>query len=118
MAYFTERGPPVRITDVVSSYFESKLKGEAMIQLKGAEPDSADAVQMNPRSQLFIFAEENRELKPGDEVLVLIRKRPEQEREDYGIPLRITDSEEPGENEIVVQYGDRLFVAQKMPEFI
>jgi hypothetical protein len=89
-----------------------------MIKLKGAEPDSASGIIVNPRSQLFIFAEENRELKPGDEVLVLVRKRPDQLREDYGIPLRLTDSSEPGENEIVVQYGERLFVAQKMPEFI
>ena len=89
-----------------------------MIKLRGAEAESEDCVEMNPRSQFFIFAEENRELNPGDEVLVLIKKRPEQMREDYGIPLRLTDAEEPGENEIIVQYGDRLFVAQKMPEFI
>lgn len=89
-----------------------------MIKLKGAEPGGASGIALGPHVQLFIFAEENRELRPGDEVLVLIRKRPDQLREDYGIPLRLTDAAEPGENEIIVQYGDRLFVAQKMPEFI
>ncbi|HXG93991.1 MAG TPA: hypothetical protein VNN73_16725 [Blastocatellia bacterium] len=89
-----------------------------MIEMKGIEPDRAIGVDVNPRSQLLILKQENVEIAPGDEVLVLIKKTQKQKREDYGVALRITDSAEPGENEIVVQYGDRIFVAQKLPEFI
>jgi hypothetical protein len=89
-----------------------------MIELKGAEPDRADAVEAGARGQIYVFKQEGIDLKPGDEILVLIKRQPGQNREDYGVPLRITDLAEPGENDIVVQYGDSQFVAQKLPEFI
>ena len=89
-----------------------------MIELRGIEADSPSDAEANPGNTLLIDEEEGLELKSGDEILVLIRNRPEQNREDYGVPLRITDATEAGENEFIVQYGDRIFVAQKMPEFI
>ena len=89
-----------------------------MIELSGIETESAPDAEANPRSQILIDKEDDLELKSGDEVLVLIRNRPEQNREDYGIALRITEATEASEDDVIVQYGDKLFVAQKMPEFI
>jgi hypothetical protein len=89
-----------------------------MIELNGVEPESADGVEVNSRSQIYVSRRDDVDLKPGDEVLVLVKHKAEQKREDYGVPLRLTDNSEPGENDVVVQYGERVFVAQKLPEFI
>ena len=39
-------------------------------------------------------------------------------RERYGFAVRISDKAEPEEDEMLIQYGGRGFVAQKLPEFI
>ena len=88
-----------------------------MIELNGVESDRAGDQKVDPRSQYYIPVE-NVELKPGDEILLLVTMPPDLKHEEYGIPLRITNNSEPDEDEFIIQYGDKLFVAQKMPEFI
>ncbi len=88
-----------------------------MTELKGIESSRAADMKADPRSEFFIFKNDELELKAGDDVLLLIGD-PSRRREEYGMPLRLTDKTEPDENEVVIQYGDRLFVAQKIPEFI
>ena len=87
-----------------------------MIEVRGVESCNATG-DVQPHCELFISKDENVEIKPGDEVLVLI-SRPAEEGPEYGVPLRILENREPEENEILVQYGDRVFVGQKIPEFI
>jgi hypothetical protein len=87
-----------------------------MIEVRGTESRHA-AVEISPQCELVIHEDESLEIKAGDEVLVLI-SRPADEGPEYGIPLRILDKKEPEENEILVQYKDRVFVGQKIPEFI
>jgi len=89
-----------------------------MIELIGVETSRTGQEYVNPSSQLLINKEDGLDLKAGDEVLVLVKHRPEQKREDYGVALRITDENEAGENDVVLQYGDRLLIAEKLPEFI
>jgi hypothetical protein len=89
-----------------------------MIELKGIETSRADRQAADPRSQYYISVDEKVELKPGDEVLLFVAKPPDLKHEEYGIPLRITNNSEADEDEFVVQYGDKFFVAQKIPEFI
>ena len=87
-----------------------------MIEVRGVESCNATG-HVHQSCELVIPVEENVEIKPGDEVLVLI-SRPPEEGPEYGVPLRILEKSEPEENEILVQYGDRVFVGQKIPEFI
>lgn len=89
-----------------------------MTELKGVESDQATGVTPDPRSKFFIFADRNVDIKAGDEVLLMIIKSAALKNEEYGLPLRLTDKAEPDEDEFVVQYGDKLFVAQKIPDFI
>jgi hypothetical protein len=89
-----------------------------MIELKGIEAERAEGLKPDPRSQFIILPDQKADLGPGDELLLMISKPPHLGQEDYGIPLRLTDRTEPDEDEVVVQYGDRVFVAQKLPEFI
>jgi hypothetical protein len=89
-----------------------------MIELKGVESDREERQEGGARVQYIISADEQAELKPGDEFLLLVTKPPDLKHEEYGIPLRVSNNREPDEGEFIVQYGDRLFVAQKIPEFI
>jgi hypothetical protein len=95
-------------------FFRKEMR--AMIEVKGVESCHATG-NVNPQCELVIHKNENPEINVGDEVLVLI-SRPIEEGPEYGVPLRILDKSEPEENEILVQYGDRVFVGQKIPEFI
>lgn len=88
-----------------------------MLELRGVESCNATGDDINSQCELLISKDDNVELKPGDEVLVLV-SRPEQQGPGYGVPLRIVDKKEAGENEILILYGDRVFVGQKIPEFI
>jgi len=87
-----------------------------MIEVRGVETCNAVG-HVHESCELVIPVDNTIEIKPGDEVLVLI-SRPPEEGPEYGMPLRILDKSEPEENEILVQYGDRVFVGQKIPEFI
>ncbi|HEX5731340.1 MAG TPA: hypothetical protein VF131_00790 [Blastocatellia bacterium] len=89
-----------------------------MIELKGVEAGRADQQAADQRNQYDIVVDENVELKPGVEILLLVTRPPDLKQEGYGIPLRITNNSEPDEDEFFVKYGDKLFVAQKIPEFI
>lgn len=89
-----------------------------MIELKGIESDREEQQRAGPRVQYIISADEQVELRPGDEFLLLVTRPPDLKHEEYGIALRVTNNAEPDEDEFIVQYGDKLFVAQKMPEFI
>ena len=89
-----------------------------MIELKGVESDREQQQRADPRVQYIISADEQVELRPGDEFLLLVTRPPDLKHEEYGIPLRVTNNSEPDEDEFIVQYGEKLFVAQKMPEFI
>jgi hypothetical protein len=88
-----------------------------MIEVKGMESRNATGKIHHPQCELFIPVNDNVEIKPGDEVLVIV-SRPAEEGPEYGVALRLLDNREPEENEILVQYGDNLFVGQKIPEFI
>ena len=92
--------------------------GEPMIELKGIEAGGADHETATPRSQYEIVVDEKVELKAGDEILLLVTRPADLKHEKYGIALRITNNSEPDEDEFLVKYGDKLFVAQKIPEFI
>jgi hypothetical protein len=88
-----------------------------MVEVKGIESCNATGERLNSQCEYVINKADNVEIKPGDEVLVLVSRPPEQGPE-YGVPLRIMDKKEADENEILVQYGDRVLVGQKIPEFI
>ena len=88
-----------------------------MVELRGVESCNATGDDIKPECELVISGDDAIEIKPGDEVLILV-SRPEEQGPEYGVPLRILDKREPEENEIMVQYGDRVFVGQKIPEFI
>jgi hypothetical protein len=88
-----------------------------MIEVRGAE---------SLRNRLSIF-DGQAELKPGDEVLILVTGSPDRKQEEYGLAVRLTDKPHPGagpedyqleEGEVVVEYRDRVFIGQKIPEFI
>lgn len=89
-----------------------------MIELKGIEASRAEQDKADPTCQYIIFPDKQVDLKQGDEILLLVERPPDLRHEEYGIPLRITNNDEPEEDEFIVQYGDKLFVAQKIPEFI
>jgi hypothetical protein len=88
-----------------------------MIELNGIESNKAVEFNPLPGSEFYIFEKEGYNPKAGDEVILLIGD-PSRRREDYGMPLRITEKTAPDENETTLQYGERLLVAQKIPEFI
>jgi hypothetical protein len=88
-----------------------------MIEMRGVESCDATGHDIKSECELVISSDDDIEIKPGDEVLILV-SRPEKQGQEYGVLLRILDKKEPGENEIMVQYGDRVFVGQKIPEFI
>ena len=85
-----------------------------MIQLKAKESEGAIGLTANPRGHLLIQKQEGIELSPGDELLLQVEGEPE----DYDLAVILTDGIEPGEDEFLVQYGDRLFVAEKVPDHI
>jgi len=89
-----------------------------MIELKGIETSRRNQETADARSQYHIFVDGNVELKPGDEILLLVARPPDLKHEEYGIQLRITNNSEPDEDEFIVEYGEKLFVAQKIPEHI
>jgi hypothetical protein len=92
-----------------------------MIEMRGTESDrTADPAQ---RRRFFIFDDRQTDLKPGDEVLVLVTRSPDEKQEQYGLALRLTEKTGASEghleeDEIIVEYRDKRFVAQKLPEFI
>ena len=88
-----------------------------MTELKGVEASEASEFNPLPGSEFYIFEKEGYEPKAGDEVILLIGD-PSRRREDYGMPLRITEKTTPDENETTIQYGDKILVAQKIPDFI
>lgn len=88
-----------------------------MIELRGIETSEAAEFNPLPGSDFYIFEKEGYNPKAGDEVILLVGD-PGRRREDYGMPLRITEKAKPDENETTIQYGERLLVAQKIPEFI
>jgi hypothetical protein len=89
-----------------------------MIELRGVEANQSDRQSETAQTQYEIVVDESVELKPGAEILLLVTRPSGLKHEDYGIPLRITNNSEPDEDEFIVKYGDKLFVAQKIPEFI
>ena len=89
-----------------------------MIELKGIEANRADQPTADPRVQYYIYVDENVELKPGDEFLLLVTRPTDLKHQEYGIALRVTNDSEPDEDEFIIQYGDKIFVAQKIPDFI
>lgn len=88
-----------------------------MVELRGIESCDATGEDIDSECQFVISKDDNIDIKPGDEVLIMV-SRPEGQGQEYGVALRIVDNREPEENEILVQYGDRVFVGQKIPEFI
>jgi hypothetical protein len=89
-----------------------------MIELRAIESSRADRQTADSQNQYEIVVDENVELKVGDEILLLVTRASGINHEGYGIPLRITNNSEPDEDEFFVKYGEKLFVAQKIPEFI
>jgi hypothetical protein len=88
-----------------------------MVEMRGIESCNATGDDIKSECELVISRDGDTELKPGDEVLILV-SRPEGQGPEYEVLLRIIDKRAPEENEIMVQYGDRVFVGQKIPEFI
>jgi ribosomal protein S17 len=88
-----------------------------MVELRGIESCDATGEDIDSECQFVISKDDNIDIKPGDEVLIMV-SRPEGQGQEYGVALRIVDKREAEENEILVQYGDRVFVGQKIPEFI
>ena len=88
-----------------------------MVELKGVETCNATGGGVNPQCEYVISKDDGVEIKPGDEVLIAVSRPPEQ-GPGYEVLLRIADKKEADENEIMVQYGDRVLVGQKIPEFI
>jgi hypothetical protein len=88
-----------------------------MVELRGVETCNATGDDINSDCEFVISKDESVDIKPGDEVLIMV-SRPEEQGTEYGVALRIVDRKEAEENEILVQYGDRVFVGQKIPEFI
>ncbi len=87
-------------------------------EFKGIEASTSQSVELDKRSQYYIFPVDTMDLEPGDEILVLVEQEPLLEKESYGIVFRITSKSTPDEDEFVLQYGDKVLVAQKMPDFI
>jgi hypothetical protein len=88
-----------------------------MIQLKAMESEGAIGLTANPRGHLLIQKQEGLDLKQGDELLLQIRGSGTN-AEEYDLAVIVTDNTEPGDDEFLVQYGDKLFVAEKAPDHI
>lgn len=88
-----------------------------MVEVRGIESCDATGDNINSECAYVIDKDDGTEIRPGDEVLILVGK-PGQQGSDYGVAVRVVDKQNPEENEILVQYGDRVFVGQKIPEFI
>ncbi|HVG17595.1 MAG TPA: hypothetical protein VNI02_00975 [Blastocatellia bacterium] len=88
-----------------------------MVEVRGVESCDATGDDINSECAYVVSKDADVEIRPGDEVLILV-SRPGRQGADYGVALRIVDKRKPEENEILVQYGDRVFVGQKIPEFI
>jgi hypothetical protein len=88
-----------------------------MVEVRGVESRDAKGGDINSGPAYVINKDEGAQIRPGDEVLILVGK-PGQQGADYGVAVRIVDKINPEENEVLVQYGDRVFVGQKIPEFI
>lgn len=88
-----------------------------MIELRGVETRSPQASADEP-TRYKIISSEAAELKPGDEFLLLVGEPDHPRREQYGLPLRITDRVAPEEDDVIVEQSGRSLVAQKVPEFI
>ncbi|HYP26883.1 MAG TPA: hypothetical protein VE262_09205 [Blastocatellia bacterium] len=89
-----------------------------MQELKAVESKQAKEANMDPRAEYYVFQEEGVSLKPGDEVLLMVGDPNNPARERYGFAVRVSDRAEPEEDEKLIQYGEEVFVAQKLPEFI
>ena len=85
-----------------------------MIQLKAKELEGAIGLSAHPRGRLSIEAQEGLQLNPGDELLLQVEGPPE----EYELAVILTDGTEPEEDEFLIQYGDRLLVAEKAPDHI
>jgi hypothetical protein len=88
-----------------------------MIQLKAMESEGAIGLTANPRGHLLIQKQEGLDLKQGDELLLQIQGS-EPNAAGYDLAVILTDSTVPKEDEFLVQYGDKLFVAEKAPDHI
>jgi hypothetical protein len=91
-----------------------RQEGAAMIQLKANESEGAVGLTARPRGHLSIQKQEGLELNPGDELLLQVQGL----GTDYDLAVILTYSQEPEEDEFLIQYGDRLFVAEKAPDHI
>lgn len=89
-----------------------------MIELRGVETRSPDAGSPDQSARYRIISNEDVELKPGDEFILLVGEPDHPHRERYGLPLRITDRETPEEDDMLIEHRGRVLVAQKLPEFI
>lgn len=89
-----------------------------MIELRAVEAGQARDANPYPGVEYYVFQQDQVSLKPGDEFLLLIGDPKDPARERYGFAIRISDKAEPEEDEMLIQYGDKVFVAQKLPDFI
>jgi hypothetical protein len=89
-----------------------------MIELKAVEAAQARDANPHPSAEYYVFRQEGVALKPGDEFLLIIGDPKDAGRERYGFAIRISGNAEPEEDEMLIQYGDKVFVAQKLPDFI
>jgi len=89
-----------------------------MLELKAVESVQAREASVDPRTKYYLLREEGVSLKPGDEFLLMVGESKDSARERYGFAVRISERTEPEEGEMLIQYGDDVFVAQKLPEFI
>lgn len=88
-----------------------------MIQLKAKEAEGAIGLTARPRGHLTIQQQEGLELNPGDELLLQV-KGSGTSAEEYDLAVILTDNSEPEEDEFLIQYGDKTFVAEKAPDHI
>ena len=89
-----------------------------MIELKAVEAGQARDANPYPGAEYYVFQEEGVALKAGDEFLLMIGDPKDPARERYGFAIRVSGNAEPEEDEMLIQYGDKIFVAQKLPDFI
>jgi len=89
-----------------------------MLELRAVESSRAREESLDPRVKYYLFPEDGADLKPGDEFLMMVGDANDPSRERYGMAVRISSNTEPEEDEMLIQYGDRVFIAQKLPEFI
>ena len=85
-----------------------------MIQLKAKESEGTIGLTAHPRGYLSIQKQAGLELATGDELLLQV----EAAEDEYDLAVILTASSNPEEDEFLVQYGDKLFVAEKAPDHI